>query len=149
MKTFNNWVVENIQKQWESTGLLEHIPEERKAAVTQALEGQRLYNEFDDKNPQFNRISIPVVLRILTSLPEVNGSAEPLPEQHAFRTPIFDWKENYDEGGQYNLDKEAVQTAELAEKLAGEIKELAGDKELTIHSFSNEGDKVSMNYSLV
>ena len=147
MMTFNNWVAEKIQKQWEDTGLLNHIPEERKATVAKCLEGQRLHNESSD-TPHFNRISIPIVLRLLAGLPEVNGSSSPLPENHVFDVH-FHANSQYDGHGGHDINQEAKETAELAGKLADEIRELAEGKQLTIYSFSNkENGQISMNYSL-
>lgn len=64
---------DKIVKNWESTGLLQVFKEKKSGAI--ALENQRRFNEaVNDLTPQFMRNSIPLVVRILSTLPSFTSS---------------------------------------------------------------------------
>ena len=121
-------------EQWANTGLLQ-VFEGKESAAAQCLQAQLSLNEDAvEGNPQFKRISIPVLVRALST-------------SKAFRTNEFRALDSIDEHDVHffktrfkttvvgELQEEADMTAALAEALRDEIDSLFSDRQRTTIQF--------------
>jgi len=107
---------------WIPTGLLKDVPKDRLESVVSAIEGQRRHNEVFNTSPQFKRISLPLMLRVVSALPKLKGSLEKCRFWHVMnvRWPLNDLF-NYTTG-QYSLDREAKSVMQLKEMIVDELR---------------------------
>ena len=138
-----------IRSNWANTGLLMSADTpQREIELASMLDGQRIANESSD-NPQWNRVSVPLMVRLFKNNKNFKGSHLPLPLDHTFQT---EWHDPTVRGCMCNLDVEAEELAQVFDKIIKEINELAFpvyDKTVTIHSLQRESDgRISMNYNL-
>ncbi len=145
--SFKSWAVtKEIENNWEGTGLLEGAID--KTATAMLLEGQKIYNEASGSvSVKFNRISIPLAVRVSAGMNEVAllGSTLELPNWYTFK----DIKMT---DGKQSLDEEAKMCAELADELSEAVKGLAKSKKsdyIAVHCFAlNPDNTVKINYSV-
>jgi len=124
--------IQDIVQQWENTNLLEGFDD--KISIATCLQAQFKMNEVEH-NPQFKRISIPLVVRMLSESKAAqrnyfhNFFENTKPLWASLNTVFKDFHTE-------NLEEEADQTAVLAAKLTKEIDALFADtknKDIVFH----------------
>ena len=158
MKRFTEYYKSrSILEKWEQTGLLKLLKNPLdKEQCAMCLEGQSRYNEVSTSTnciAAFKRISIPLVRRIYPN-EVIQGSTKPLKQWYTFesihlpvRNSVSGLDSIYD--GAYNFDKEAENTAILAEMISKEIKEKFGKVQMYCLRFNEDDGTLEMNYDLI
>lgn len=79
---------EELVKRWESTSLLTFVEDKVNGALL--LESQRLFNEVGRKDPKFNRLSIPLLVRLMSLLQKsgIAVEADLLPLDYDLEFPV-------------------------------------------------------------
>ena len=120
-------MINDIFQKWENTNLLNGIDENRKLNIALCLESQRRLNEKTNVDPQFKRISVPVVRRVLPNVkPNFTSELSETKNVHVFKTK-WDMVAFKDIQFQYALDQEVEATAIISHELTNEINEMFGD----------------------
>ena len=137
----NNEERQKIYSEWESTQLLQFVPESTRIDLASCLEGQRLVNEISAESDQWKRISLPIIVRIYKNLPNLKGSHLPLSREYTVKTT----KNSID----VVFDLERQEFERLADALTLEIISLLDNKTLILHNLNcTDSGIISMNYDL-
>lgn len=146
-----------VLENWENTGLLAGLTDNVKENIANCLEAQRLFNEQEPVNPQWRRISIPVIRRIAGAAVFgrnrfVLESTEAQPEVYMFNAKSGVAINTIDTNGNMSLSAEAEATAVLAEDLAKELDAAFNDqynKNIYFRGLNrNETGDICMFYNL-
>lgn len=110
---------EALVKRWESTSLLNLIEDKVNGALL--LESQRLFNEVGRKDPKFNRLSVPLLVRLMSLLQKsgIAVEADFLPLDYDLEFPVsnISLKSEMEPGRVDLLQREAEDLAKVSEDL--------------------------------
>ena len=120
-----------IVEQWTKTGLINNFPEEKKENIAKCLQAQVDFNEEVEGSAQFNRLSVPLLVRMFAESKAFNRNHFSAGQCDDREIVTHMFKRKYDPpkvDGVGTLDKEAEYVAELSENLMREVDVLFGDK---------------------
>ena len=125
--------IEEIVRNWEETNLLEGF--EDKISIATCLQAQLKLNE-QESEPQFKRISIPLIIRILSESKAAKRNYFYNYFEEEDKPAVVIFKSKHRSFEPKDLDEEAEYTAKLATDIKSEIDSLFSDtmnKDIIFH----------------
>jgi hypothetical protein len=139
-----------LVKRWEHTGLLALVEDKTNGALL--LESQRTFNEIGVRDPQFNRLSIPLLVRLMNLLQKsgIAVEADLLPLDYELEFPVKDVevRSSTSDIRCHDLNKEAEDLAKVAEELGSLVRFCVRSKNknsIKIHNVSLKKAENGMN----